>query len=146
MPVRAKLLPKAALIHVELYDTVGPGELWTALNGMYQHPDYIRGMTEVGDFRGVTDMQAGYDDMLEFTTVYTEFHRANPKPLNLCLLDQNKLGFSIAEMYIAFAESMNSNVNINVMPGYPEIFAGLDLSEEQIAELPAHCLDETHLL
>ncbi len=146
MPVRAKLLPKSALLHVELYGTVGPGELWEALNGMYQRPDYIRGMTEVGDFRGVTDMQAGYDDMLAFTTIYTKFHNANPEPLNLFLLDQNRLGFSIAEMYIAFAESMDSTVNINVMPGYPEIFAALDLSEEQIAEFPPHCLDETHLL
>lgn len=146
MRVRAKLLPKASLIHVELYDTVGPGELWTTLNGMYQRSDYIRGMIEVGDFRGVTDMQAGYDDMLEFTTVYTEFHRANPKPLNLFLLDQNKLGFSMADMYIAFEASMDSNVSINVMPGYPEIFTGLDLSDDQISEFPPHCLDEIHLL
>ena len=146
MPVKAKLLPKSAVLHVELHDTVGPGQLWTALNGMYQRPDYIRGMPEIGDFCGITDMQAGYDDMLEFTEVYTVFHNANPEPLDLFLLDQNKLGFSMADMYIAFAESMDSTVNINVMPGYPEIFAALDFSEEQIAEFPAHCLTESHLL
>lgn len=146
MPVRAKLLPKAALLHVEQYGTVAPGELWTTLNGMYQRSDYIHGMTEVGDFRGVTDVQAGYDDMLEFTTVYTAFHSANLEPLNLFLLDQNRLGFSIAEMYIAFAESIISTVNSNVMPGYPEIFAALDLSADQIAEFPPRCQDETHLL
>ncbi|MCH2068364.1 hypothetical protein [Shimia sp.] len=146
MPVRTTLLPKSALLHVELYGTVLPGELWAALTRAYQDPGYIHGMTEVGDFRGVTDMQAGYDDMLTFTKAFTEFHNANAEPLTLFLLDQNQLGFSIGEMFMAFSETLPSTVDLHVMPGYPEIFAALDLSEDQIAEFPPHCQDETHLL
>ena len=146
MPARATLLPHASLLYFELYDTVNPGDLWQTLNATYQRPEYTRGMAEVGDFRGVTDMQVGYDDMLTFTKAYNAFHTADPAPLNLFLLEQNWLGFCIAKMHIAFSRSINSPIKINVLPAFPEIFAALDLSDAQIAELPQHCRQESHLL
>ncbi|MBE1291166.1 MAG: hypothetical protein GJ677_01620 [Rhodobacteraceae bacterium] len=106
MPARATLLPHASLLYFELYDTVHPGELWQTPNATYQSPEYTRGMTEVGDFRGVTDMQVGYDDMLTFTKTYNAFHSSDPAPLTLFLLEQNWLGFCIAKMHIAFSRSM----------------------------------------
>lgn len=146
MPVTAKILPNAAVIHVVLSGVIVPGELQTALEEIYAHPDYSPSMPEIGDFQAITKMDVGYDDMQRFTSFFTDFHANNDTPMELFLIDSADVGFSIADMFMSFSMSLDSTVNVHVVRGYPEIFVALNLSFDDLSDFPPNCLQETHLI
>ena len=84
--------------------------------------------------------------MLAFAKDSQEIHAAHGQQVTVCLIAPDKTSTGFADMFIDLAQAMQYDNDVMIVQGYPEAFAVLDLSDEDIAHFPEPCRKEAHLL
>ncbi len=65
MPVRFRILPELALIHIRYTDTAGVDETLRAMKSCVAHPDFDPGFRHLVDFAGLTDFRFDPVDLIQ---------------------------------------------------------------------------------
>ncbi len=146
MPAQFKILKNISVLHVVYSGRVTLEGLRAPWREAYTSPEFKPGMNEVVDFSAVTDFDIGFDELLAFAKSSQEIHSARGVQISVCLIAPDKASSGFADMFIDLAQAMEYDNDLAIVQGYPEVFAILDLSKEELAQFPAPCQKEAHLL
>lgn len=146
MPAQFSILTEIPLVHVVFSGQITLEDMRALWREVYTSPEFKPGMNEVVDCSTVTDFAMGFDDMLEFAKTSQEIHSGFGVQIKLCVIAPDKMTTSFADMFVDLAQAVGYGNEVMVVEGYPEVFAVLDLSDEDIAHFPEPCREEAHLL
>ncbi|MBO9403003.1 hypothetical protein [Shimia sp. R9_3] len=146
MSSKANILTELSVVHVMYSGRVTLEGLRDPWREAYTSPDFKRGMNEVVDFSAVTNFDIGFDELLAFAKTSQEIHARYGHKITVCLIAPDKATTGFADMFIDLAQAMQYDNDVMIVQGYPEVFAVLDLSDEEIAQFPEPCQKEAHLL
>lgn len=146
MPIENKILSPAPLAYRRFSGHVTMDELSASSQALHADPAYVPGTHTVVDMLDVTDFDIGFDQMREFAALTRNRHSARGKPVHIFIVCSSEQGRWLAEMFRALADLEPGMANIDILHGFPEVLALLDLPPDTIELFPEDCRSEAHLL
>lgn len=146
MPIENQILQPALLAYRRFHGRVTMDELVNSSRDLHSLPDYVPGTHTVVDMLDVTDFDIGFDQMREFVAVTRRRHRERGRRVHICIVCNSEQGRWLAEMFRALSDVEPGVVTIDILHGFPEVLATLDLPPETIELFPEDCQKESYLL
>ncbi|MBO9474983.1 hypothetical protein J7413_15655 [Shimia sp. R10_1] len=146
MPTTINIFKEISVTHVTHSGALTMPELRDAWKTVYEDPDFEVGMNEIVDCSATTAFDIGFDEMLAFAKDSQAIHAARQTKITLIIIAPSNMSSKVADMFTDLAAAVDHGNDLVIVQGYPEAFALLDLSPEDIALFPASCHTESHLL
>ncbi len=146
MPVTAQILPEISVVHVVCSGHVKAEETRKALLEAYADPAYTWGMPEVSDMTQTLSVDAGFDETMEFIKEFQCLHADNNSSLRLLIVAPAEQVEDMVKMFSGIVAALEYHMTADVVAGYPEVLAILDLPPDALNYFPEFCRSETHLL
>lgn len=146
MPIENKILSPAPLAYRRFSGHVTMDELTSSSWALHADPNFLPGTHTVVDMLDVTDFDIGFDQMREFAALTRNRHRDRGKPVHIFIVCSSEEGRWLAEMFRALADLEPGLASIEILHGFPEVLALLDLPPDTIDLFPEDCQTESHLL
>lgn len=146
MPVQAQVISPLSLVRVVCSGHMTEPELRAALVEVYGDPDYRPGMPEVADMTTATFVDTAFDEHQLFVEDFNRTHEAAGKPTRVIFVRPEGQALLMIEMFRNLMEAQDSVIPVDVVEGYPEVLALLDLEESDIAHFPEFCQKDPGLL
>lgn len=136
MPVTSIIIPELSLALRIYTGQVTATELKTAIKSTYADPRYREDMAEVDDLLDVQFVDVGFDEALNFARKAQDYHRQRGYMTPHCFVVTQTAAQQSISMFEVFSEMVGATQSMYVVPGYPEVFAILDLPAESLNLLP----------
>ncbi|SMP20337.1 hypothetical protein [Shimia sagamensis] len=146
MPIENKILSPAPLAYRRFSGHVTMDELTSSSLALHADPAFVPGTHTVVDMLDVTDFDIGFDQMKEFAALTQNRHRDRGAPVHIFIVCSSEQGRWLAEMFRALADLAPGMASVEILHGFPEILALLDLPAETLSLFPEDCQTESHLL
>lgn len=146
MPVTANVIVPLSLVHVVCSGHVTAAETRKALLDCYADPAYRWGMPEVSDMTQAASVDSGFEDTMEFIKEFQVLHADNNSSLRLLIVAPAVQVADMVKMFSSIVTALEYHMTADVVAGYPEVLALLDLPPENIVHFPEFCRSEQHLM
>ena len=146
MPIENQILSPAALAYRRFSGHVTMAELTASSQALHADPAYVPGTHTVVDMLDVTDFDIGFDQMRDFAALTRNRHSARGKPVHIFIVCSSERGRWLAEMFRSLSELEDGIASVDIVQGFPDILAILDLPRRTIDLFPEDCRSEAHLL
>lgn len=146
MPVTTQILPEISVVHVVCTGHVNSAEIRKALLDCYADPAYRWGMPEVADMTKALSMETEWEETMDFIKEFQVLHADNNSSLRLLIVAPAGQVKDMVKMFSSIVAALEYHMAVDVVAGYPEVLALLDLAPDELAYFPAFCRNESHLL
>ncbi|WP_299424283.1 hypothetical protein [uncultured Shimia sp.] len=146
MPIESHLLTPAPLVYSRFTGCVTFKEFTDSSQALHANPDFYPGMHMVLDMLNLVDFDVGFDDMKAFTARVQERHRERGEPVHIFIVCSNEQSTWLAEMFRSLSDLEDGMASVDILQGFPDVLAILDLPPETIELFPEDCQSEAHLL
>lgn len=120
-------------------------ELGRSTAEIHQNPAFVPGTHSVIDMLDMESFDIGFDQMQAFSRLTRERHGARGAAFCMFAIYDSDPGRWLSDMFIALAEMDPGMVTVEVVSGFHELLAVLDLPEDMITLFPKDRQDDAHL-
>ncbi len=146
LPISVSVIPELNIVHNVYSGRVTIQDLFDEQTKRHQNPAFVMGMPAVNDLSQVTEVDIGFDEMMAYAQKTLETYRNVTTPIQLVLVGETQATSAAMAMYENLSAASNAPFLVEVVPGYPEVLAVLNLPPEGMHHLPDFCRQESHLL
>ncbi|WP_283425924.1 hypothetical protein [Shimia sagamensis] len=146
MPVSVSVIPELNIVHNVYLGCVTIQDLFDEQIQRHQNPNFVVGMPAVNDLSQVTEVDIGFDEMMTYAKKTLVTYRDVTEPIQIVLVGETQATAAAMAMYENLSAASNAPFYVNVVQGYPEVLAMLNLPEDGLQHLPDFCRQESHLL
>ncbi len=146
MPIEVQVLSPAPLVYSRFTGSVTLDEFAASSQTLHANPDFYPGMHMVLDMLNLEDFDVGFDEMKAFTANIQKRHRERGEEVFIFIVCSNEQSTWLAEMFRSLSEVEDGLASVQILHGFPDILAFLDLPRETIKLFPQDCQSEAHLL
>ncbi len=146
MPIESQLLTPAPLVYSRFTGRVTFEDFTTSSQALHANPEFTPGMHMILDMLNLEDFDVGFDEMKAFTAGIQERHRERGEHVHIFIVCSNEQSIWLAEMFRSLSELEDGIASVDIVQGFPDILAILDLPRRTIDLFPEDCRSEAHLL
>lgn len=146
LPISVSVIPELNLVHNVYTGQVSIQDLFDEQTKRHQDPAFVMGMPAVNDLSQVTEVDIGFDEMMAYAKQTLETYRDVTEPIQIVLVGETQATAAAMAMYENLSAASNAPFHVDVVPGYPEVLAVLNLPPDSLKHFPDFCHRESHLL
>ncbi|MBO9479493.1 hypothetical protein J7382_18260 [Shimia sp. R11_0] len=146
MPIHTSILKPTGVAYRRFTGAITMADLSGSSECMHSDPLYKPGMPQVVNLQDVTDADIGFREMRTFAALTHERYRIRGEQVHICIVCKDTLTGHLAKMFQALTMLEDDLVTIDIVTGFPEALAHLDLPAESLASFPPECRDEAYLI
>ena len=146
MPVSVSVIPELNIVHNVYLGRVTIQDLFDEQTKRHQNPNFVIGMPAVNNLSQVTEVDIGFDEMMAYAKQTMETYRDVTEPIQIVLVGETQATAAAMAMYENLSAASSAPLHVDVVRGYPEVLAVLNLPEDGLQHLPDFCRQESHLL
>lgn len=146
MPIESQLLSPAPLVYSRFTGRITFDDFTTSSKTLHANPDFTPGMHMILDMLHLEVFDVGFDEMKTFTAGIQKRHRERGEHVHIFIVCSNEQSTWLAEMFRSLLELEGGIASVDIVQGFPDILAILDLPPETIDLFPEDCQTEAHLL
>jgi len=146
MPIEVEILTPAPLVYSRFTGSVTLEEFTNSSQSLHGNPDFHPGMHMVLDMRALEDFDVGFDEMKAFTANIQKRHKERGEAVFIFIVCSTEQSHWLAEMFRSLSDVEDGLAQVEILHGFPDILAILDLPQETLQFFPEDCRSEAHLL
>ena len=146
MPIEVQILTPAPPVYSRFTGSVTLEEFANSSQALHGNPEFYPGMHMVLDMRALEYFDVGFDEMKAFTANIQKRHKERGEEVFIFIVCSTEQSHWLAEMFRSLSDVEDGLAQVEILHGFPDILAVLDLPQETLQFFPEDCQGEAHLL